>query len=179
MAARQPLVLVIDDAHRGGTSSDHLLLDVVRRVNAGPVGIIVALRPDELEKDSPIRDYADQAGGRFALDMVVPVRLPPLDQEATAGLLRERTGAEPPPEIVKDVLRQTAGRPHLILNTRIQASTGGTHPSVEVAGKLNIEGLKVLESTLQSRTAETRAALEAAAVCAVGGSIEVFSPTFM
>jgi hypothetical protein len=167
VATRQPLVLVIDDAHRGGVSSDHLLLDLARRLSAGPIGIIAALRPDELEEDSPIRDYVDQADGRFALDMVVPVRLPPLDPEATAGLLRKRAGEEPPPKIVEHVLRETEGRPHLILNTRIRAGA-----SSWVAGKLEFAGLRVLESTLQNRSAEVRAVLEAAAVSAVGGSIE-------
>jgi tetratricopeptide (TPR) repeat protein len=171
VAARQPLVLVIDDAHRGGTSSDHLLIDVARRVSAGTVGIIAALRPDELEADSPIRDYADQAGGRSALDIVVPVQLPPLDREAAAGILRERTGVELSPEIVGQVLRQTAGCPQLILNS-IQASASGARPSLSAAGKLGIEGLRVLEPTLQSRPAEVRAVLEAAAVSAVSGSIE-------
>src|SRR5262249_27232439 len=54
LAATEPLIVVMDDAHRGGESSDHLLLDVALRVNAHRVGIIVALRPDELEHVSPL-----------------------------------------------------------------------------------------------------------------------------
>ena len=34
LASRQPLVLVIDDAHRAGTSSDQLLIDVARLTRA-------------------------------------------------------------------------------------------------------------------------------------------------
>src|SRR5439155_14169687 len=120
IAARQPLVLVIDDAHRGGASSDHLLLDVARRVNAADVGLIAALRPDELDDDSPLRGYGDQVGGRAAVDIVAPIRVPPLSLEATAGLLRERTGVEPPPEIIEQVLRQTGGFPPLINPPPIQ-----------------------------------------------------------
>ena len=172
MAHRQPLLLVIDDAHRGGTSSDHLLLDVARRLSAAPVGLIAALRPDELENDSPIRDHVDQAGGRSAPDMVVPVPVPPFDLEATAGLLRERAGMAPPPEIVAHVLRQTEGIPHLILNTRIQVSGSGTSRSSWFTGRLEAEGLRVLESSLQNRSPEARAVLEAAAVSAVGNFIE-------
>jgi tetratricopeptide (TPR) repeat protein len=172
IAARRCLILVIDDAQRGGASSDHLMVDVARRVSAGSIGIVAALRPDELEEGSLISDYIDQADGRFAPDIVVPVRLPPLDREATAGLLRKHVGFEPPAETVEHVLHQTAGRPQLILNTRIQVLANEAHPASWVAGRLEENGLLVLESTLQSRTAEARAVLEAAAICAIDRFIE-------
>jgi hypothetical protein len=95
VAARQPLIVVIDDAHRGGASSDHLLIEVARRVNASRVGMIAALRPEELEQESSLRGYSDQVGGRAAADLVVPIHVPPLDRAATAVLLLELTGAQP------------------------------------------------------------------------------------
>lgn len=172
VADRQPLVLVVDDAHRGGASSDHLLLDLARRVSANAVGIIAALRPDELEPDSPLRDYSDQADGRAALDMVVPIHVPPLDLESTADLLRQRIGVQPPPKIVEQVLRQTGGRPQLIDNTQLQVPASGAAATSWVVGKLDTPGLRVLESTIQSRPDQARTALHAAAVCAVGGYVE-------
>jgi hypothetical protein len=66
LAKRQPVVLVVDDAHRGGASSDRLLLDVASKVNACGVGIVAALRPEELESDSPLNEYNNQAAGRAA-----------------------------------------------------------------------------------------------------------------
>ncbi len=172
VAARQPLVLVIDDAHRGGASSDQLLLDVAARVNAGSVGIVAALRPDELEMGSPVGDHTDQAAGRSAQDMVIPIRLPSLDAQATAELLRERVGKQPPLEVVNRVLRTTGGQPQLILNTPVQVSGSEKRPSSWITGKLELEGLQVLESTLKGRPAKTRIVLEAAAACAADGPIE-------
>jgi transcriptional regulator with XRE-family HTH domain/tetratricopeptide (TPR) repeat protein len=173
VAARQPLVLVIDDAHRGGASSDRLLIDVARRVSASGAGIIAALRRDEIEETSPIRPYSDQAGGRAAPDVVVTIDVPPLDAVATAGLIREQTGSEPPPEIVEQVLKRTGGRPHLISFTKLQApARGAANASAWAVGKLEAEGLRLLEPAIQSRTDEVRDVLYAAALCAAGGYIE-------
>ena len=170
-AARKPLVLVIDDAHRGGASSDHLLRDVARRANAAGVGLIAALRPDELEDGSPLRAYSDQSAGRVAVDLVVPIRVPPLGLAATAGLIRERVGIEPPPEIVERVQRQTGGCPQLIDGTQIQAVTRSSAVSWSV-GKLDAEGLRVLEDTINSRPQAARTVLYAAALSAPDGHIE-------
>jgi transcriptional regulator with XRE-family HTH domain len=169
VAARQPLVLVIDDAHRGGASSDQLLVDLARRMSASGVGLVAALRQDELEESSPVRPYCDQAGGRAALDVVIPIQVPPLGLAATAGLIREQTGVEPPPEIVEQMLRRTGGSPQLISNITVQAPA---REASWVVGKLGAEGVRVLESTIQSRSAEVRAVLFASALCAVGGYIE-------
>lgn len=171
IAARKPLVLVIDDAHRGGASSDNLLRDVARHANVAGVGLIAALRPDELEDDSPLRGYSDQAGGRVAVDLVAPIHVPPLGLEATAGLIRERIGIEPPPGIVERVLRQTGGCPQLIDGTQIQAATRANAVSWSI-GKLDAEGLRVLEDTINSRPQATRTVLHAAALYAPDGNIE-------
>jgi transcriptional regulator with XRE-family HTH domain/tetratricopeptide (TPR) repeat protein len=170
--ARRPLVLVIDDAHRGGTSSDQLLLAVTRRVNSYGVGLIAALRPDELEDQSPLRDYCDQADGRAAADTVTPIRLPPFSLDGTADLLRERIGTEPPMATAAQVLRQTGGRPQLINATDLHVAPGGVEVGSWAVGKLDAEGLRVLESTVDARPEAARRILQAAALCAGGGSIE-------
>lgn len=171
VAVRQPLVLVIDDAHRGGASSDHLLLDVARLLGSHGVGLIAALRPDELEEDSPLRAYCEQADGRAAADMVVPIGVPPLDLAATVGLLRERTGFELPVEEVKQVLRRTGGLPQLINSIEIQATASGPAAVSFAVGKLDDVGLRMLESDIDSRPEVTRTILQAAALCAVGAYI--------
>ena len=135
-AKRQPLVLVIDDAHRGGASSDRLLLDVTRLANAHGVGLVAALRPEELEEDSALNDYCDQAAGRAAADIVTTIRVPPLDLETTADLLRGRTGVQPPPQIVELVLRQTGGCPQLINSTQLQVPPKGDENAAWVSASL-------------------------------------------
>lgn len=172
LAKRQPLVLVVDDAHRGGASSDRLLLDVASQVNACGVGLVAALRPEELEGDSALNEYSNQAAGRAAMDMVMPIRVPALDLDATADLLRERTGLEPPPGIVELVLRQTGGCPQLINSTQIQAPASGDNSVSWNVGKLDAEGLRVLESTIHARQETARTVLHAAALYAVDAYFE-------
>ena len=172
IAKRQPLVLVIDDAHRGGASSDRLLLDVTRLANAYGVGLVAALRPEELDEDSALADYCDQAAGRAAADIVTTIRVPPLDLETTADLLRERTGVQPPPQVVELVLRQTGGCPQLINSTELQVPPNGEENAAWAVGKLDAEGLRVLESTIRARPEAARTVLQAAALCAVDADIE-------
>lgn len=172
IAAVKPLVLVLDDAHRGGASSDRLLLDLAAHISACSVGIIAALRPDELEAGSPISDYCRQADGRAAPDVVVPIKVPPLEVTATSALLREQAKAELPGEIVEEVLRLTQGRPQLIRNTPIRAVPDGAGSVRWVVGKLEAEGVRVLDSTIQSRSAQVRYVLQAAALSTAGGVID-------
>ena len=176
VAIRHPLVLVIDDAHRGGSSSDQLMLEVSPLLSASKAGIVAALRQDELEDASPISGFGDQAQDRAALDVVVPIHVLPLDADATACLLERLTGRTPPHEIVEEVITQTGGRPQLIRYTPVQAPASAEAAGTWAVGKLGAKGLQVLESTIQSRPDPVREVLYAAATCAVGGYV---SPGFL
>jgi transcriptional regulator with XRE-family HTH domain len=166
-ALRKPLVLVIDDAHLGGITFDHLLLGVARRVNASRVGLIAALRPDELDGDSPLRGYRDQGGDRAAADVVTPIQLPPLDFDSIASLIEKRARMAPPAKIVEQVAQQTGGRPQLINNIELQAPADPAGDAWNV--RLGAQGLQVLLDAIDSRPEVVRDILRAAAVCADGG----------
>ena len=166
-ALRKPLMLVIDDAHLGGITFDHLLLGVARRVNAARVGLIAVLRPDELDGDSPLRGYRDQGGDRAAADVVMPIQLPPLDSASIASLIEERVRVAPPAKIVEQVARQTDGRPQLINNIELQAPADTAEGAWNV--RLGAQGLQVLLDTIDSRPDVVRDILRGAAVCAEGG----------
>ena len=170
-SARGPLVLVVDDAHRGGPSSDHLLIDLARLVNARGVGLVAAIRPDELDADSPLRGYDAKDGGRAAADVVTSVDVPPFGPEATALLLKEVTGSSPPDSIVEQVLRQTGGLPQLIINTDVRAPQSPPADSWTV-GELGTAGLKLLDSVISNRPQAARDVLQAAAIYAGSLSIE-------
>ena len=165
-ALRKPLVLFIDDAHRGGITADHLLLGVARRVNACQVGLIAALRPGELDHDSPLRGYRDLGGDRLASDVVTPIQLPPLDLDSIASLIEKRARVAPPIEVVEQVAEQTSGQPQLINNIELQPPADATGGSWKV--KLDARGLQVLLDTIDSRPEAVRDILQAAAVCADG-----------
>lgn len=171
VALRQAVVLVIDDAHRGGATSDQLMLDVARLVSACRVGIVAALRLDEIEQASPIRSYGDQAQDRAAMDVVVPIEVPPLDAEATACLLKQLTGRDPPHDVVDEVIKHSGGRPQLMKHTLVQAPARGAEIGDWTVGKLGSIGLRVLESTIQSRPPTVREVFYAAALCVQAGYV--------
>lgn len=166
-ALRKPLVLVIDDVHLGGVTFDHLLLGVARRVNASRVGLIAALRADELDDDSPLRGYRDQGGDRAVSDVVTVIQLPPLDFGSIASLIEKRTGAAPPAKIIEQVAQQTGGRPQLINNIELQAPAGPAGSAWNV--RLGAQGLQVLLDAIASRTEVVCDILRGAAVCAESG----------
>ncbi len=100
----EPLVLVIDDAEHldGGDESLHLLGELLR-AEQGALHVAVATRrPLDLRLAKP------RAAGRlqhvYAADLA-------FDSEECANLLRERTGIEPAPEQVDEMMRATEGWP--------------------------------------------------------------------
>ena len=104
--------------------------------------------------------------------MVVSLSVPPLDLAAIASLLRERTGLQPPTDIVEQVLRQTGGRPQLINHVEVHAPRSGLSAASWAVGKLNVDGLRILEADIHGLPEVTRTVLQAAALCAVGDYIE-------
>ena len=85
LAARQPLVLAVDDAHWADAPSLRWLAHLAARVEHLPVALLLAVRdgPDEPELLGELR----AAGTR--------IRLGPLGPDATAALVRRRLGARP------------------------------------------------------------------------------------
>lgn len=167
IARHKPLVIVMDDAHRGGINADRLLLDVAQRINACPVGIIAAVRPDELDPGSPLRDYHEQASDRVASDVVTSISLPPLDLDSIAALIEKRTCAAPPADVVTQVAARTGGRPQLIKSIEVRPADGGSDAGWVVGG-LGAEGTRVLLDTINARPRKMRKVLYAAAVCSKG-----------
>src|SRR5689334_2493431 len=85
LAARQPLVLAVDDAHWADAPSLRWLAHLAARVEHLPVALLLAVRdgPDQPELLGELR----AAGTR--------IRLEPLGPDATAALVRRRLGALP------------------------------------------------------------------------------------
>src|SRR5690348_1788679 len=83
LAARQPLVLAVDDAHWADAPSLRWLAHLAARVEHLPVALLLAVRdgPDEPELLGELR----AAGTR--------IRLGPLGPDATVALVRRRLGA--------------------------------------------------------------------------------------
>jgi len=111
LAARQPLVLAVDDAHWADAPSLRWLAHLAARVEHLPVALLLAVRdgPDESELLGELR----AAGTR--------IRLGPLGPDATAALVRRRLGAVPgdgvsgaDAQLGRDWHASTGGNPFLL-----------------------------------------------------------------
>src|SRR5689334_2298668 len=111
LAARQPLVLAVDDAHWADAPSLRWLAHLAARVEHLPVALLLAVRdgPDEPELLGELR----AAGTR--------IRLGPLGPDATAALVRRRLGAVPgdgvngaDAQLGRDWHASTGGNPFLL-----------------------------------------------------------------
>jgi len=112
LAARQPLVLAVDDAHWADAPSLRWLAHLAARVEHLPVALLLAVRdgPDEPELIGELR----ASGTR--------IRLGPLGPDATAALVRSRLGALPgalvgeqaDAQLGRDWHASTGGNPFLL-----------------------------------------------------------------
>jgi DNA-binding CsgD family transcriptional regulator len=106
LAARGPLMLVVDDAHWADEPSLRWLAHLAARVDGLPVALLLAARdgPDEPVLLDELRAYP----------ACTPLRLGPLGQAATAALLRERLGQQADAGLCQACHASTGGNPFLL-----------------------------------------------------------------
>jgi hypothetical protein len=106
LAAREPLVVAIDDAHWADTPSLRWLSHLAARIDGLPIVLLLGSRsgPDRREIIDELRGYP----GRVRLE------LRPLSQAATAALVRERFGEQAGPELGRAAHASTGGNPFLL-----------------------------------------------------------------
>jgi DNA-binding CsgD family transcriptional regulator len=102
LAARQPLVLAVDDAHWTDAPSLRWLAHLAARIEALPVALLLAVRdgPDE----PPLLDELRAAATRL--------RLGPLGPDGTAALVRRTVQADA--ELCRECHASTGGNPFLV-----------------------------------------------------------------
>ena len=114
-----PLVIVLDDLHRGD-SETVALLDTVATETAGvPLLMVAAYRPAEVQPG-----LRDALAGLAALP---PTRLalPGLDTRQAARLIRSVAGTQPDPATLAALVERTAGNPfYLAESARLLGSEG-------------------------------------------------------
>lgn len=127
VAERDPLMLIVDDAHWADAPSVRFLAYLARRLSALPLLVVVAARPDESGGQAPLVSMlnAGPPGG-----VLVPA---PLSAAAVGTLVAERYGAASP-EFVDACHAATGGNPFLVgeliaaLSTdRIAATADNAH----------------------------------------------------
>ena len=108
LAARRPLLLVVDDAHWGDEASLRFLAYLGRRLDSLPLLLAVGCRPPVIdEQDAPVAELAADPGAEY-------LRLADLDPSSAARLLGEQLGRPADPEFAAACLEATGANPFLL-----------------------------------------------------------------
>jgi DNA-binding CsgD family transcriptional regulator/tetratricopeptide (TPR) repeat protein len=109
LAARAPLVVVIEDAQWADRSTRDLLAFLVRSLGAGTaLLLIVTYRSDELHREHPLRLLLAELD---RVDRVTRYEVPRLSLREVIELLTGILGRTPAPDLVTAAFRRSAGNP--------------------------------------------------------------------
>jgi len=118
LAAREPLVLAVDDAHWADAPSLRWLSHLAARIDGLPILLLLGSRsgPDQPEVISELGGYP----------ACVRLELRPLDSTASAALVRGALGDRADPELCRAAHASTGGNPFLLdaLVNAVQAHDG-------------------------------------------------------
>ncbi|MBO0815264.1 MAG: hypothetical protein J2P30_09005 [Actinobacteria bacterium] len=120
LAARQPLVLVIEDVHWADRSTGELLAFLVRSLQQAAVLVVVTFRTGELGQAGPVRRLLAELG---RLDTVTRLELGRLSRAQVAAQLQGILGHQPDPVVATVVHDRGGGNPLL---TEVLVNADGT-----------------------------------------------------
>jgi DNA-binding NarL/FixJ family response regulator/tetratricopeptide (TPR) repeat protein len=158
LAARQPVLLIIEDVHWVDPSSRDLLSFVVHNARRDRLAVVATYRPDELYRGHPLRAFVaelERSGRAERLE------LGGLDRADVTEQIRAISGRQPPTGMIDAIFARSEGNPFFV--EELLASTGcgaGLPSSLREALLLRVAGL----------SAATQAVLSAAA--AIGRSVD-------
>ena len=106
LAAGQPLLLVIEDAHWADASTRHLIRFVLSHGFHGPVHVVVSYRADDLHRRHPLRQALSEW---VRLPGVRRIELEPLDDSDVVDLIRAHGADALESDSLLAVVRRAAG----------------------------------------------------------------------
>ena len=117
MSQRRDLVLFIDDFQWADTSTVALVHYLNRRLSASSVLLLLAVRPEDMPPDSPVRLIAGPAS---KVERLVSIRLGLLTDQATTAIIESfatKQAVQLSPALRAALLDSTAGHPFFLLET--------------------------------------------------------------
>jgi DNA-binding CsgD family transcriptional regulator/tetratricopeptide (TPR) repeat protein len=109
LAARGPVILIIEDAHWADQSSRKLLTSLIGHQRALPgVMIAVTLRSDEMHRTHPLRPLLTELA---RIDWVERIELPRLTRRETGELAARILGYEPDADLAAALFERSEGNP--------------------------------------------------------------------
>ena len=158
LAQLRPLVVAIDDVQWLDAASASVLRYAVRRLDAGPVGLLAAWRT---EPGAPVPLELDRAPTAERLERIP---LSPLSLGAVQHLITQRLGFLPPRPALRRLHELSGGNPFFALELARAFQEGAIQ--LEAGERLPVALDELVGARLQALSAEARRALAAAAALA-------------
>ena len=164
VAARNPLVIWIDDLQWGDQDSSALLADWLERPLAVPLLLVLGYRSDEAESSPCLRRLLTDEAGHVAVPTRHRVTLGPLGSEQAESLSRERLGSDADrcPALVSRIAVEAHGNPFLITQLAALAQAKLRRGDAD-ASTISLSALVSNMAELLSREAKTLVAMLALA----------------
>ena len=129
LAAQQPLVLVIDDAHWADEPSLQWLLYMARRVRDVPVTIVLSMRPAVGEWPQPLGLLCAEAG-------VSLLTAAPLTERGSGILIGRLLGKDPEEAFCEACHHASGGNPFLLTELIASVRSDGLAPTAASAAQI-------------------------------------------
>ncbi|MGK2868581.1 MAG: BTAD domain-containing putative transcriptional regulator [Mycobacterium sp.] len=161
IAARRPLVLIIDDLHWADVTSLQLF------------GHLAARLPDGAVVFGALRDRAPAPGTELARVLAAASRVPghrrivlgPLDIDAVAELVRRETGRDPGTDAIRRIRTRTGGNPFFVRElSRFLADGGGFSTAAPARSGVPSTVRDVVRDRLSQLDGDAEALLQIAAL---------------
>jgi AAA ATPase domain len=147
LAAREPLALLVDDAHEVDPPSLRFLAYLARRVRDLPVALVIALRPSHPGADAHLLGELVQTPGALRIEPG------PLSGETVVRLVTEALGRRLDPAFARACVSVTGGNPLLVRELArglAQQGTAGVAAEVELVNRIGPEPVAwAVEATLR------------------------------
>ncbi|HET6988878.1 MAG TPA: AAA family ATPase [Kribbella sp.] len=148
LAARSPVVVVLEDLHWAGRSTLDLLSFLARNLDDLPMLIVGTYRSDELRRTHPLRPVLAELG---RLDHVERLELAPLGETELIRLVTAIRGTQPEPAVLSTILDRAEGNPFFaeeLLATTPAGTSGIPTTLTDIIGvrleRLGAEGAEVV-----------------------------------
>jgi DNA-binding NarL/FixJ family response regulator len=176
LSRRQPLVLLLDNAHLADRSSLLLLEYYCRQITSSRTLVVLAYRASALQDGHPLREALGRCAGMARFENL---ELGGLGRPEIAELMRLVAGAPVPPSVVDAVSERSDGNPLFVsevaagLARRLGADPAAWHePAIDVPETLKA----VITARLATLDDETAWALRVAAVLGRDFDIGLLAP---
>jgi DNA-binding CsgD family transcriptional regulator len=108
LAARAPLLLIVEDLHWADRSTRDLLAYLAIYLRSGRVLLVGTFRSDELDRLHPLRQLLGELGRNRRVQRL---ELPPFSRAELAQQVAGLLGADPPARLVDDLYARSEGNP--------------------------------------------------------------------